>query len=246
MARTSSGAEMNFISGGFVVSFPARLRLTRVAAQTSSLFIAFVQDPNSGSWAQVGFTQIDVTPKALVGLAVTSHNPDTLTTGVFDVVSVIRNLLDRGSFEEYTPPELGPPGWISDQPRRPVPAKSETTQPHGGFKNGACWATTAEDCGIFQDVIAPADGTYVYRVFANADRQGGLIGVDVTNVNGTPGEHSSRPVPVRGFGNYGVDPLAVGFFAHEGDTIHVWMYSPAIPGYVVIDDATLVQDFGPH
>ena len=94
---------------------------------------------------------------------------------------------------------------------------------------------------MFQDVIAPANGVYVFRVFANADRTGGVIGVDI---NGAPA--GSRQVPVRGFHNYGVDPLAVGFHANEGDTIHVWMYSPAIPGYVVIDDASLVQDFGPH
>jgi hypothetical protein len=30
-----------------------------------------------------------------------------------------------------------------------------------------------------------------------------------------------------------------------GDTSRVWLYSPATPGYAVIDDATLVQYFGP-
>ncbi len=33
--------------------------------------------------------------------------------------------------------------------------------------------------------------------------------------------------------------LTMTFTANQGDTIRVWMYSPATPGYVVIDDASL-------
>jgi hypothetical protein len=35
------------------------------------------------------------------------------------------------------------------------------------------------------------------------------------------------------------------FSAAAGDTIHVWMFSPASPGYVVIDDVSLVLDATP-
>jgi hypothetical protein len=55
---------------------------------------------------------------------------------------------------------------------------------------------------------------------------------------------SLRPRPnvgVRGFGNYG-SSYELRFDARSGDTIRVWMYSPATPGYVVIDDVTLMLD----
>jgi probable HAF family extracellular repeat protein len=142
------------------------------------------------------------------------------------------NLLSNGGFEEYTPPRLGPPGWVSDDYRQ-VAAKSETNQPRSGEKNGACWATDNLDCGMFQDVTAPVTGTYTLTIFANADRPGALVGA---NVNETTA--ASADVAVRGFANYG-DAYVLTFHAAEGQTIRVWMYSPAVPGYLVIDDVTL-------
>jgi len=41
-------------------------------------------------------------------------------------------------------------------------------------------------------------------------------------------------------GNYPRKPYTMGLVAKAGDTIHVWMYSPATPGSVVIDDASLM------
>jgi hypothetical protein len=145
------------------------------------------------------------------------------------------NLLVRSDFEDYSPPDLGPPGWISD-PIRQIPAKSEMNQPHSGARNGACWATVDQDCGMFQEVVAPNTGSYTLMFFANADRDGGLVGA---NVNGQAAAASS--VAVRGFGNYGTS-YSVSFNATAGDTIRVWMYSPASPGYVVIDDVSLTFD----
>lgn len=43
---------------------------------------------------------------------------------------------------------------------------------------------------------------------------------------------------MRSSGDYHAYTMA--FTANTGDVIRVWMYSPAWPGYVVIDDATLV------
>jgi probable HAF family extracellular repeat protein len=142
------------------------------------------------------------------------------------------NLLVRGDFEDYAPPDLGPPGWIADS-RRQIAAKSETYQPRSGTKNGACWATDAQDCGMFQGVTAPGTGAYKLTFFANADRDGGLVGAHV-NDNGA----ASSSVAVRGFGNYRM--YSFSFNAVAGDTIWVWMYSPPSPGYVVIDDVSLV------
>ena len=143
------------------------------------------------------------------------------------------NLLADPGFEQYQPPALGAPGWIAD-PSRQTPAFSETHQPHSGANNGACWTPGYLDCGLYQTITAPATGTYMATFYANADRPGGLVGV---NVNGAFA--SSAGVDVRGFGNYGT-PYVMNFTAAAGDTVIVWMYSPGTPGYVVIDDVSLV------
>ncbi len=89
---------------------------------------------------------------------------------------------------------------------------------------------------MYQEVTAPDTGTYLLTIFANADRPGGLVGV---NVNGSAAV--STPVDVRGFGNYGMYSLSFG--ANAGDIVRVWMYSPPVPGYVVIDDGVLNETF---
>jgi hypothetical protein len=238
MARASDGAAMTFIGGGFVAPFPVSLKVTRVAATVESRFTAFVYDPATAAWRQIGWTVIDITPAALVGLAVTSHDAAVLNQSVFDQIRIVRNLIDEGGFEGYAPPALGAPGWVSDNPLRLVPAKSETNQPRNGAKNGACWATTDEDCGMYQEVTSPAESHYILTLYANADRPGGLVGV---NVNGAT--VASMPVAVHGFGNYGA-ACSMTFSANAGDTIRVWAYSPGTPGYVVVDDVTLIQSSG--
>jgi len=143
------------------------------------------------------------------------------------------NLLEKPGFEEYTPPALGVPGWVSDTIRQ-TPAFSDSTQPHSGANNGVCMTTDALDCGIYQEVTAPSTGTYQLTFSATADRDGGLIGA---NVNGAFAV--SSPVEARGVGHYGA-AYTMTFAAMAGDTIRVWMYSPAIPGFVVIDDVSLI------
>jgi hypothetical protein len=145
-------------------------------------------------------------------------------------------LLAKAGFEEYAPPALGAPGWVSDSIRQ-IAAKSETNQPHSGAQNGACWSTSNLDCGIYQEVIAPESGQYTFSIFANTDKTASLIGV---NVNGLTRANGS--VTPRGFGQYGA-PYTLTFSALRGDTIRVWAYSDQSPGYVVIDDATLTINF---
>src|SRR4051794_15487368 len=144
-----------------------------------------------------------------------------------------QNLLAKAGFEEYAAPSLGAPGWVSD---RTTPGKSESNQPHSGAQNGACWSIDGTDCGMYQDVTAPVSGTYTYAVWAAADVAGGLVGA---NVNGTG--VATANVVAHGFGQYQL--YAMPFLVNAGDTIRVWLYSPAIPGnpghYVVIDDASL-------
>jgi hypothetical protein len=58
------------------------------------------------------------------------------------------------------------------------------------------------------------------------------------NLNGSG---SGQMVTVGGYA-----PYSRGVFAKAGDVIRVWLYSPAAPGAVTIDDATLMIDNGPH
>jgi len=72
----------------------------------------------------------------------------------------------------------------------------------------------------------------VFSVHAHADHPGGLVGV---NRNGMP--LISFPVQVGGYQIY-----AGSDFATAGDVIRVWMYAPATPGFVVIDDVSLLVE----
>jgi hypothetical protein len=167
MVRQETGGTMSFIAGAFTSRLPVRLKLQRNFATVTSEYIAYVYDDVRSAWTQIGFAAVATGAEALVGLAVTSHDTGVLNTSSFDNVAVFKNLLQKWSFEEYSPPALGTPGWISDTPFRQIDAKSETNQPHNGAKNGACWATTNEDCGIYQEAIAPYDANYVFTIFAN-------------------------------------------------------------------------------
>lgn len=142
------------------------------------------------------------------------------------------NLVVDGGFEGTTPPSLAP-GWVSDDSLRQTPAFAETNQPRTGAKNAACWTPQNLDCGMYQEVVAPETGTYLLTMYANADRPGGLVGF---NING--GTVGNSLVEVNGFGVYRA--YSATFPANKGNTIRVWMYSPPTPGYVVIDDVSLV------
>jgi hypothetical protein len=234
MTRLADGAAMSFI-GGAATTVPVWLRLVRTGDQfTGSI------SPDGAAWTTVGSATVNMPASVPGGLAVTSHDVTRLNTSTFDHVAVSgstspppsgQNLLINPGFESYVPPALGAPGWISDTFRQ-TPARSETTEPHSGAINGACRTTTAVDCGIYQDVVAPADGTYTFAVYANASRAGAWVGA---NVNGSGVQ--SAPIAVRTSG-YGT-AYSMSFAAHAGDTIRVWLYSPASPGSAVIDDASL-------
>jgi hypothetical protein len=174
------------------------------------------------------------------GFAVTSQNPAVLNAAVFDNFAettgrefgpVGPNLLVNPGFENSIVPQPGP-GWLSD---RQTPAVSETTLPHSGNLNAAC-RTTTRDCGVHQDVTGQT-GDLVFRIYARADHPGALVGV---NVDGRL-TASLRVQP----GGY--QPYEIGLFSPTPNSvIRVWLYAPAIAGVVAIDDAELVEDFGPH
>jgi hypothetical protein len=239
MARFAEGQDTLFIAGGQAAATPW-LKLVRSGTEVTGL-----HSGDGLTWTSIGSVVLESMPSDLIaGLAVTSHEPAVLNHAIFDSVRVsshAHNLLMFESFEEYGPtlgplPELGPIGWISDHGFRQTPAKAETNQPHWGTRNGACWTIEYLDCGLYQDVVAPVTGSYTLRLFANADRAGGLVGA---NVNGTLAAY--RDLEVRGFRNYG-SPYSMSFEASAGDMIRVWMYSPAAPGYVVIDDVSVMLD----
>ena len=235
MTRSTSSGSTTFIAGA-VTTFPATLKLQRVHGSVDSVFVASVLD--SSGWRQIGTVTIRIGPAALSGLVVTSHDTSQLNTAVFDTVEVARNLLVDGNFEGYATPSLGPPGWISDQPLRKVAAVSDSSHPYDGAIAGVCARATFDDCGLYQEVTIPATGSYVFSVRANSDHSGALVGV---NINGSG--FQSLPIDVTPAGNYGVAPYTISFDASAGDTVRVWMYAPATPGFAAIDGVTLEQDF---
>jgi hypothetical protein len=234
MTREATGGSTRYITG-IQTSFPVSLKLQRTYGTLASVFIAYVRN-GGNTWQQIGWVQTSMGPGASAGLAVTSHNTSMLNGATFDTVHVQKNLLVESGFEGYTPPNLGPPGWISDQPLRPVPAVTDT-HPQGGRQNGACIQTTYQDCGLYQEVVAPETGSYGLTYFVTSDRGGGLVGV---NLNGQA--QTSQEIPVRAQGNYGAVPQTLHFFTTAGTTIRVWMYSPASPGFTAIDDVVLTRD----
>lgn len=235
MVRYAAGESVIFLTGPPAIGTAAFLRLTRGAANE----VRAAQSADGLEWTEVGSAVVPFTStNVMAGLAVTSHDRTTVNGAMFDHVGVwgagaSTNLLVEGGFEGYAPPALGLPGWVSDDQLRQVPAKSETHQPRSGAINGACWTTAYLDCGIYQEVTAPATGSYTLRIYASADRPGGLVGA---NVNGRTAV--SREVAGAPFAVYA--PYTMAFTASAGEVIRVWMYSPAQPGYVVVDDASLV------
>jgi len=229
MARSSTGASMSFIAGA-PASFPVWLRLQRTGAR-----IEGAMSPDGQSWTPVGSIDMTLPDGIFAALAVTSHDPGALNDARFDHVTVVSgpeptgNILTNGGFEDSAVPGTGP-AWVSDTIRQ-SPAQSETLVPRSGLQNGACRTTQSLDCGIYQDLIIPDTADYLLTVYASADRAGGLVGFNGTGAPVTPG---------------GYQPYVFGFYARAGDAIRVWMYSPATPGFVTIDDVSLAIDHGPH
>jgi hypothetical protein len=233
MTRAVASGQTSWLSGS-TQPMPAWLKLVRAGSTVTGYSSA-----DGTTWAQVGTTQASFSGPVYIGMAVVSHASGVLNTSTFDNVAFKvsssgtngQNLLQQPGFEGYTPPALGLPGWVSDSIRK-IPAKSETNQPHSGTKNGACWTPTSGDCGIHQEIVAPATGQYTLVFYATADRTGGWVGANVNGQNA-----AGNAVAVGAFGAYA--RYVMTFQASAGSTIRVWMYSPSTPGYVVIDDVSL-------
>jgi hypothetical protein len=227
MARTDDGGSMSFIAGASA-SFPVWLKLTLSGSVYTGEMSA-----DGATWTTVGAVTMATPSTRVTGLAVTSHDPGTLNTAQFDNVGFAmpppagQNLLVNGGFEDSVVPGVSP-GWVSD---RGTPAASETALPLTGAQNGAC-RTTSLDCGIYQEVISPgADTNFSFTINVRADHPGALIGA---NLNGQL--YMSRAVEVGGYQTYGIGL----FTPNAGDVLRIWMYAPAVAGFVAIDDAALV------
>ena len=174
LVRYADGEPMIFIAGGMATEPAVFLRL----AWTTASEVTASQSADGITWTLLATAVVPFAiGEPLGGLAVTSHDVATLNTAMFNQVSVsgqaaAANLLFESDFEGYAPPSLGPPGWVSDDFLRQVPSKSETNQPRSGAQNGACWTTTYLDCGMYQEVIAPATGQYILHMYTTTDRAG--------------------------------------------------------------------------
>lgn len=234
MARFAPGEGTVYL-GGAMPAVPVWLKLVK----TGRTFTAY-QSADGAQWGTILSINLQAADAGMIaGLVVSSHDVSALNTAAFDNVTLStplspQNLLRDPGFEQQTPPVLNN-GWVADAFRQ-TPAKSETNQPRTGAQNGACWSPDYLDCGLSQDLVAPRTGTYILQMYATADRPGGLIGANVNGATAAVAE-----VEPRGFGDYDA-VYTLSFPASAGDTIRVWMYSPATPGYVVVDDVSLAFD----
>lgn len=228
MARLADGAAMSFLSGA-AAAFPVYLRLSRIGAQVNAFIGA-----DGSVWQPVGSVQLALPSTTAAGVAVTSHDPAVLNTAAFDhlsagaVVPAGANLIVNGGFEQSMVPATGP-GWISDTIRQ-TPAASESVKPRSGVNDGACRTSSALDCGLYQDIVIPVSGAYTLTIYAAASGPGASVG---WNVNGALIASSNIAAS---------DYLAV-TFSHPltaGDTVRVWLYSSASPGWAAIDDVSLL------
>ena len=238
MARLADGGAMSFL-GGTSTTLPVWLRLARTGDQFTAS-----TSPDGVGWSTVGTVNVLMPATVRGSLVVNSHDLSRLSTSTFDNVAVTANasstatgasagtnLLRDPGFESDSPPAFANTGWVSDAYRQ-TPAQSETAEPHGGTKDGACRTTSALDCGMYQDVVAPVHGIYTFAVYANASRPGAWVGVNLNGVG-----IQSAPIAQGATGAYA--PYSMSITANAGDTIRVWLYSPATPGSAVIDDARL-------
>jgi hypothetical protein len=235
MARRAAREPTEYLAGAVATVPDPWLKLVR----TGDLVTGW-SSADGIEWMEVGSITVPMGPDIIAAMAVSSHSFSVVNTAIFDEVAVlpeevpVNNLLFDGGFEVAQPPDLNP-WWTSDFPFRQTPAKRESFQPRTGANNGACWTPEYLDCGIYTEVTAQQTATYTLTVYATADRPGGLVGA---NVNGFTA--SLANVEARGWRSYG-EPYVMTFTAEAGEQIRVWMYSPATPGYVVIDDVSLTM-----
>jgi hypothetical protein len=244
MARSTAGAPMAFIASSST-SLIAWLRLTRAG----DLFTGETSRDGQ-AWTTVGSVTVTLPANVPGGFAVTSHDPGTLNTAVFDELGLTTglglgpvgpNLVVNPGFEDSIPPDT-PPAWVSDTPLRQTPAVSETTLPHTGQKNGACH-TASGDCGIYQDITTEQDaqtGNLLISAYARADHFGALVGVNVDGKFAV-----AMPVAPGGYQRYTAGFCVCSFSSNPNPVVRVWMYAPG-GGVVAIDDVELEENFGPR
>ena len=150
------------------------------------------------------------------------------------------NLVVDGSFESG-----GTGSWFSD--RAVGFTLDQNLQQRTGSYNAACWhpAENTGDCSIVQHVTVPEAGTYVVTIYAKADRPDAWVGA---NVVAQSGETQPFATPVENRSDYWGPDTLYPYFKYEaavsaqaGDIIKVWGYSPDLPGWLVLDDVSIVK-----
>ncbi len=151
-----------------------------------------------------------------------------------------KNLVVNGSFESGDTRS-----WFSD--RAMTLNLDENLQQRTGVYNAACWHSTENsgDCSIVQDVSVPEAGTYRVTIYAKADRRGAWVGANLISQS-----FETQPfvTPVESRSAYWGPDALYPYFKYEatvsaqaGDTIKVWAYSPNLPGWLVVDDVSIVK-----
>ena len=151
-----------------------------------------------------------------------------------------RNLVVNGDFE--TGNTLG---WMSD--REMMFSVDRNLQPRSGAHNAACFHQlhNGAACAIVQNVHIPVAGAYLVTIYAKADREGAWAGASLLR-NGAGVQTFAEPVGFRS--EYWGPDVEYPYFKYErsilaqaGDVLRVWGYSPSTPGWLVLDDVSVVK-----
>ena len=149
--RTSHGGITTHTPAGEVVA-PLWLRLTR-SGQTVTAFTSF----DGHSWVAAGSDTIALGDMALIGLAVSSHDPTIAAEAVFDHVSI-------NAFASPVASHL-PPGWAgTDIGAVGIGGKSEESGGLFGLIGAGADIWGSSDAFQFAHVALPGDGTITAKV----------------------------------------------------------------------------------
>ena len=118
-ARPTTNAESIDITYGPIVQAPYWLRVVR----TGNTFSAYLS-PNGNTWTSLGVTSVTMASQAYVGLAVSSHDNGTLSSAVFDNVTITSaqdltltpqiGAITQWQSQQFTPSISGGATWSVD------------------------------------------------------------------------------------------------------------------------------------
>jgi regulation of enolase protein 1 (concanavalin A-like superfamily) len=160
MTRASNGATTTVIANASQ-PFPAWLRLVR-----SGNTVTASVSGNGSSWTTVGSTTTTIPASANIGLAVTSHDPNTINTSTFDNVAVTTPAAPAPGTPTSPSPSNGATG-VSTSPTLTWASSGATTYDvRFGTTNPPTQVSTDQASASYTPSALAAGTTYFWQIAA--------------------------------------------------------------------------------